>query len=110
MDKQEIQIGISPYKKEQNILLRLISRCGGLTETNFDELFRYREFKKPSKMYFVPKPEGFILGMGSNGGNLWAEFLDLLQYMMLIGLVGTKRNDTGEIVYFLKTKRLERCI
>jgi hypothetical protein len=42
----------------------------------------------------------FILGMGMNGGNLWAEMLELLQIMVALGMVDTK-TENGAVVYSL---------
>ena len=100
MSKDEIRKGIAAYKHEQNVLLRLIRKTGGLTESKFDELFYRREFRKRTKPRISEiYGDSFILGMGMNGGTIWAEYLDLLQYMMAIDLVDTKRNKDNEIVY-----------
>ena len=100
MNKDEIRKGIAAYKHEQNVLLRLIRKTGGLTEGKFDELFYGREFRKRTRLRRSGLyGDSYILGMGSNGGTLWAEYLDLLQYMMAVDLVDTKRNNDNEIVY-----------
>ena len=100
MNKDEIRKGIAAYKHEQEVLLRLIRKSGGLTESKFDELFYLREFRKRTKLR-VSGLEGdsFILGIGVNGGSMWAEYLDLLQYMVACDLVYVRRNRLGEIVY-----------
>jgi hypothetical protein len=104
MTKDEIRKGIAGYKKQQYILLRLIRKSGGLTETKFDELFRGREFRKRPRLSSCGiSVDSFILGMGVNGWNLWAKNLELLQMMMAIDLVDTHRNENNEIVYTLHT-------
>lgn len=103
MNKEEIIKGIAAYKHEQDVLLRLIRKTGGLTESKYNELFYGREFRKRTKLR-VSGLEGdsFILGIGVNGGSMWAEYLDLLQYMVLLDLVYVRRNRLGEIVYTRK--------
>ena len=93
--------GIADYSHEQKLLLRLIRMSNGLTQTKFDELFMDIECRKRVKLRGIPTMHSFILGMGINGGNEWAWHLDLLQIMMEIGLVDTKRNEKNEIVYIL---------
>lgn len=96
----ETKDGIQAYSKEQKLLLRLIKFTKGLTESKFDELFIDREFKR--RLRFHPMTgDSFILGMGQNGDNEWAFHLDLLQHMMAINLIDTKRNEHNEIVYVL---------
>lgn len=97
-----IRKGIAAYAKEQAILLRLLRRFGPFTEKDFDRWLRGREFRKRCRFY----PQGitgdsFILGMGANGGNLWARWLELLQMMMAIDLVDAK-TENGLVVYSLR--------
>ena len=100
MNKDEIRKGIAAYKHEQEVLLRLIRKTYGLTESKFNELFYRREFRKRTKLRVSGlKGDSFILGIGINGGSMWAEYLDLLQYMVLLDLVYVRRNRQGEIVY-----------
>lgn len=100
MDIKEIKNGIAAYRKEQEILLRLIRLTKGLTATRFDELFRGREYRKGIPLRLMAG-DSFILGVGQNGFSEWAWQLDLLQHMMAVGLVDTARNDKDEIVYIL---------
>lgn len=100
MDKNKIIKGIEAYSREQKILLRLIDWNNGLTETKFDELFMGREWRK--RVFLRPggiDGDSFLLGMGLNGGTEWAFYLDLMQHMVLVGLVDTIRNEQNEIVY-----------
>jgi len=102
MNKKEIEKGIAAYKYEQEVLLRLIRKTNGLTERKFDKLFHGRELRKRTRLRRSGLyGDSFILGVGMNGGTMWAEYLDLLQYMVLSGLVDTKRNKRNEIVYIL---------
>ncbi len=100
INKQKLEKGIAAYSHEQEILLRLIRKTGGLTETKFDDLFRMRECKKSVSLRVVPvTKETFVLGGVSYG--IWGQYLEILQVMMELGLVGTTRNDANEIVYIL---------
>lgn len=102
MDKDRIKKGIEAYKNQQNVLLRLIRKTKGLTESKFDELFQSREFVRRVRFNkFGVNGDAFLLGMGVNGGTLWAETIELLQNMIAIDLVDTKYNDNNEIVYVL---------
>ena len=104
MTKDEIRKGIAAYDRQQKVLMRLIRITGGLTESKFDELFKGREFRK--RVPLSPcgiTGDSFILGCGVNGGNMWAENLELLQMMMAIDLIDTHRNEKNEIVYTLHT-------
>jgi len=102
MNKEKIIAGIAGYRQEQQVLLRLIRKTGGLTSSKFDELFRGREYRKRMKIRPI-SGDSFLLGMGQNGGNEWAFYLELLQHMMAIGLVVTISNKTDEITYGLPT-------
>lgn len=42
----------------------------------------------------------FILGIGRNGGNMWAEMLDLLQQMIRLDLVEANTIE-GRVIYSL---------
>ena len=97
MNNDEIKKGIAAYKNQQNVLLRLIRKTGGLTASKFDDLFRKRRRLSSCAI----SGDSFILGMGINGGNIWSENLELLQLMIRIDLVDTKRNEHNEIVYVL---------
>jgi hypothetical protein len=99
--KAKIAKGIAAYAHEQQLFIRLLRRRGSFTEREFDKWFRNREWTRP-RLY--PSHgicgDSFILGMGVNGGNLWAFMLDLLQHMRAIGLVKTSTVD-GLVVYSL---------
>lgn len=103
MDKEEIKTGIVAYEKEQQTLLRLIRKTGGLTESKFDRIFRMREFKRPMKLRSI-SGDSFILGHGANGCSEWSWYLDLLQHMMSIDLVDTTQTKDNEIMYILPPK------
>lgn len=96
-EKERIVSGIAAYKKSQNLLLRILRRYKSFSENDFDRWFRNE------RRYFVPLGMGcdgdsFILGMGLNGGTYWAFMLDLMQKMMMIGLIKTKTIN-GVIFY-----------
>lgn len=102
MNKEEIKKGIAGYGYEQKRLLRLIRKTGGLSASKFDELFRENEYKQIRRLcHRGITGDTFLLGIGVNGFNLWAETLDLMQHMMAIDLIDTKRNEDNEIVYIL---------
>lgn len=91
MDKAQIAKGIAAYKHEQQVLLRLLKKKKGFTEKEFDHWFRGREYRK--RVLFRRHGitgDSFILGMGINGGNMWAKYLELLQMMMTLDLVDAK--------------------
>lgn len=96
-----IRKGIAGYAREQAIILRLLRKKGGsFTEKDFDRWLRLREYRRPR---FYPRAitgDMLILGIGVNGGNQWATWLDLMQHMMYLGLIDAKKKD-GMIVYTL---------
>jgi hypothetical protein len=99
LNKQKIINGISAYSREQKVLLRLIDRSGGLTQSKFDELFIGREWRRGLHAHPIDG-DSFLLGASLvNGGTEWAFYLDLQQHMMMVGSVDTIRNDKNEIVY-----------
>lgn len=104
MDKERVITGIAAYQHEQAVLIRLLSKRGRFTESEFDTWFRGREWRRPLR--FVPVTGGtFILGLGSNGGNKWAEMLELLQIMVELEIVDAEV-ENGLVVYSLhKHKR-----
>jgi hypothetical protein len=98
----EFARGIAAYSREQAVLLRLLRKTGGFTPEQFDKWFRGREWRRPVR--FAPMTgDTFILGLGRNGGNHWARMLELLQYMMALGLVGTTKEQGGSFRYFALT-------
>ena len=105
---EEIKNGIVAYDREQKVLLRLIRLTKGLTQTRFDELFYNRRLGGPKFMYINHhgiSGDGFLLGGMWGESNPWSWNLDLLQHMMTVGLIDTKRNEKDEIVYILPEKK-----
>lgn len=90
--------GIAAYRKEQDIILRLLRRRGQFTASEFDTWFGRWGNKRPRIRCRAYSPKAFILGVGANGGTEWAFFLDLIQHMIPLGLVEA-RKIKGEIVY-----------
>lgn len=98
MDAEKIEAGIAAYRHERKVLFRLIRRFGPISESVFDRLLRGREYRRPK---FIARPingDSYILGFGINGGTMWAEWLELLQYMSLLGEVRIEKIN-GEIHY-----------
>jgi len=102
MDKEKIRRGIAAYDHEQKVFLRLLSKRGSFSEKEFDSWFRFREFKRPLRCLKIDG-DTLILGMGINGGNHWAEMLELLQFMVSLGDVST-RTERGMVMYSLGYK------
>jgi hypothetical protein len=94
--------GIAAYSREQAVLLRLLRKTGGFTPDQFDAWFRGREWRRPGRVTPMTG-DTFILGLGRNGGNHWARMLELLQYMMALGLVDTRKEPDGSFRYFAPT-------
>ena len=98
---EQIRKGIAAYKHEQAVIVRLLRKRKQFTELEFDRWFKWREYRR-----HVPLRGGdimgdsFILGMGINGGNIWATYLDLMQHMMAIGIVDAK-TENGIVTYKL---------
>lgn len=100
MSDDMIRKGIAAYAKEQAVILRLLRKRGKFTELEFDAWLLGREFKRPKFYARAVTGDAFILGMGQNGGSQWAEWLDLMQHMMRIGLI-TAKTENGLVVYRL---------
>ena len=49
--------------------------------------------------------DAFLLGGMEGDSDPWAWYLDLLQHMIPVGLIDTKRNEKDEIVYILPEKK-----
>lgn len=98
-DHEAVKQGIAAYAHEQEVLLRLIRKPGGLPESKFDRLFLGREWKRRTCIRSGITGDSFLLGLGRNGGTEWAFYLDLLQHMIALELVGTILGDNEEIVY-----------
>lgn len=99
-DIERIRKGIAGYAKEQRIILRLLRRFGPFTEKDFDRWLEGREWRRPRFRARGITGDTFLLGLGVNGFNLWAEWLELMQYMMVLGLIDAKTED-GLVVYRL---------
>ncbi len=92
--------GIAAYSREQTLFIRLLRKRGSFTEKEFDNWFIGRELKRPRLYGKKILGNSFILGAGMNGGNLWAQRLELLQIMIRLGLVEAK-TENGLVVYSL---------
>ena len=99
MTKQEMITGIESYQHQQKVLLRLIRKHNGLTTSKFDDIFKNRYKISPISL----SPDSFILGMGLNGFDEWAWYLDLMQRMVFIGLVSEDFDD-GLLTYRIGDK------
>lgn len=102
-DADRIERGLAAYSRDRAVLLRLLRKRGSFTEHEFDLWYTAREYRRPRMRMRGICGDSFLLGLGQNGGNLWAETLELLQYMMALGEVTTERRD-GVIVYKLAEK------
>ena len=101
MDKEVIRKGIASYKHEQEVIMRLLRKKKQFTEREFDKWFKGREYRR--RVPFTGRGitgDSFILGMGINGGNMWATYLDVMQHMMAIDLVDAK-TEKGLVTYRL---------
>ena len=98
--KDRVRKGIAGYAREQAVLLRLLRRFGPFTERDFDRWLRFREYRRPRFYPRAVSGDTFILGLGVNGGNQWATWLELLQHMMYLDLVDAK-TENGLVVYKL---------
>ena len=118
-NNERIINGIRAYSHQQQVLLRLIRKHGALTEHKFDEIFRNagslqnRSYRTTVDGQTVWKPrrsrlskhgitgDSFIMGScGEHDRNWW---LDLLQYMQVLGLIDSKSED-GTVIYTLPKK------
>lgn len=108
--RAKIENGIRCYKYERTVLLRLLRRYGGLKDDVFDRLFSdYKEVMgKDNVKRLIPREEklrfwclegdSFILGTLSQDG--WSSWLNLLQFMCLLGEVRWERKG-GHTYYYL---------
>lgn len=99
MDAEQISKGICAYRREQLVFIRLLRKRKTFTERDFDGWFIGREFRRPIRMRPLDG-NTFILGIGRNGGNMWAEMLDLLQQMIRLDLVEANTIE-GRVIYSL---------
>ncbi|MDO6385593.1 hypothetical protein [Uliginosibacterium sp. 31-12] len=98
--------GIASYSREQSVLIRLLRKRGSFSEREFDAWFRGREWRRPVRLQSITG-DTLLLGAGINGGSLWAQTLELLQSMVILGMVDAKKNEeTGLIVYQLPPRRV----
>ena len=72
IDIDRIKKGIACYSREQAVLMRLISKSNGLSESKFDKLFMSREYRGRRACRAT---SGLLLGMGENCGKNWAFYL-----------------------------------
>lgn len=115
-DIEKLRNGLSAYKHEQAVLLRLIKKHGKLSEHEFDRIFYAndsfsRTIRQPDgTLKRVPKRtklsnragirgDSFLLGgMSMPCSRDW--YLDLLQHMMALDEIDTHRED-GVLFYSL---------
>lgn len=99
--RAKLVAGIAAYEHEQRVFVRLLRKRGSFTEREFDAWFRGREWRRP--MRFRPiGGDTFILGLGCNGGNKWAEMLELLQTMIRLDIIDAKTKRGCGVVYSLR--------
>ena len=99
--RAKLVAGIAAYGYEQKVFTRLLRKRGSFTEREFDQWFCGREWRR--KMRFRPLTgDTFILGIGRNGGNKWAEMLELLQVMARLDIVDMKKKRGVGVVYSLR--------
>lgn len=99
--RAKLAAGIAAYEHEQRVFVRLLRKRGSFTESEFDGWFRGREWRRPMMRFRPLTGDTFILGMGRNGGDRWAEMLDLLQVMMRLGMIDAKKKRGVGVVYSL---------
>jgi hypothetical protein len=95
---ERIRKGIAAYSHEQAILLRLLRKRGSFTEREFDKWFGRREYRRPKLRFLGVTGDTILLGLGQNGFNEWARWLDLMQHMMVLGLIDAT-TENGVVVY-----------
>lgn len=95
-DKETLINGISSYKHEQNVLLRIIRKYGKLSEFDFDRIFD----GYPKKLRFLLSVDSILLGGEPQSITYWGKWLELMQIMMAIGLIKAKTID-GKVYYLL---------
>ena len=94
---EEIKKGIEAYQHERKVLLRLLRIKKRLTCDEFDRVFSNREYRKRSDYFLYYDRYSFILG--DMFGGMWAQWLELLQYMCELGLARTEI-ENGNAVYY----------
>lgn len=98
--RSKLVAGIAAYKHEQRVFLRLLRKRGSFTDREFDLWFYGREVRRPIRSRQITG-DTFILGIGRNGGNRWAEMLELLQVMIQLDLIDAKEKRGVGVVYSL---------
>ena len=96
---QEIKAGISAYKYEQTVLLRLLRRYKRITSYEFDKLFRSRRSRILPRYGIAG--DSFLLGFGG-GGNDWSWWLDLMHHMMFLGMIDAVIEDDVIVYSYIK--------
>lgn len=109
MTAPEIERGIAAYEHEQRAFLRLLRKRGSFTAREFDMWFVARKWRRPRFRSTGITGDTFLLGLGINGGNLWAEMLELLQMMVRLGLVDATKDPQGMVVYSLPSMTAARA-
>ena len=100
-NNERIINGIRAYSHQQQVLLRLIRKHGALTEHKFDDVFNRGIRKTWHISKYGISGDSFIMGScGEHDRNWW---LDLLQYMQVLGLIDSKSED-GTVIYTLPKK------
>ena len=99
--RARLRAGIAAYEHEQRVFVRLLRKRGTFTESEFDAWFRGREWRRPLRCRGITG-DSFILGLGRNGGNTWAEMLELLQVMMRLDVIDAKKKRGVGVVYSLR--------
>ena len=99
--RAKLTAGIAAYEHEQKVFTRLLRKRGSFTEREFDAWFRGREWRRPMRFRSLTG-DTFILGMGRNGGNKWAEMLELIQVMARLDIVDMKKKRGVGVVYSLR--------
>jgi len=81
-------------------------RGGSFTSGEFDDWFVGREFRRRTLLVGRVDGDCFILGMGQNGGTLWAERLELLQYLVYLGEVDAQKE--GKNIRYTLLEKFEK--
>lgn len=96
--RADIERGLAAYHREREILRRVIRRHGRLHQDEFDRIFGGFSRGAMSMEYFRPAGESYILG-GLHRGN-WFCWLDLLQWMIVLGEVDADMNEARAAIEY----------
>lgn len=96
MNLTRIEKGIAAYAHEQTVLLRLLRRRGSFTAREFDKWLGGREWRRPRIRSRAIDGDTFIIG-GHRAG-MWTQWLELMQHMMTLDLIDTRRWG-GDLIY-----------